>query len=126
MSFQWIFDNAESLSIDERLMVASTTARDGVVRAVSRGVVPKKFVVKLPDGLPWTQIQNDIGAALNLDRITTDTIEIKYSLFPWFYGNTNPGTNDTYEVRCTSFPQWTIFARNQVSWDGPFVFTEVL
>ena len=32
----------------------------------------------------------------------------------------------TWSVRCTSFPQSTIFARDQVSWSGPFVFVEDL
>jgi hypothetical protein len=32
----------------------------------------------------------------------------------------------TWTVLCTRFPQWTIFARDQISWDGPFVFSEVV
>lgn len=32
----------------------------------------------------------------------------------------------TWTVICAKFPQWTIFARNQISWDGAFVFSEVL
>jgi hypothetical protein len=32
----------------------------------------------------------------------------------------------TWTVLCTRLPQWTIFARDQVSWDGAFVFSEVL
>ena len=32
----------------------------------------------------------------------------------------------TWTVLCTRLPQWTIFARDQISWDGPFVFSEVL
>jgi hypothetical protein len=31
-----------------------------------------------------------------------------------------------WNVVCVEFPQWTIFARNQVSWSGPFRFAEVL
>lgn len=34
------------------------------------------------------------------------------------------GQNVSWNVVCTSFPQWTIFARDQVSWSGPFVFVE--
>ena len=126
MSFQWIFDRAESLSINRKKMVAQTTSRSGVVRAVSRGTQPKRFEVKLPDGIPWTDLRSSISAAEALDRITTDTITISFAKFPWYYGNVNPGSDEAYEVICVEFPEWTIFARNQVSWSGPFVFQEVL
>jgi hypothetical protein len=126
MSFQWIIDRSEQLSIDRRKMVAQTTARDGTVRAVSRGVPPKKFTVKLPDGLSWTEIKSFVEAAEALDRVSTATITIPYSKFPWYYGNVNPGTNQSWTVRCVEFPNWTFTQRNIVTWSGPFVFTEVI
>lgn len=124
MSFQWIVDRAETLSINNKKMVATTTARDGTVRVVSRGTQPKRIEVKLPDGIPWTEISTYITAAETLDRITTATISIPYAKFPWYYNNVNPGTDTSYTVRCIQFPQWTIFARNQVSWSGSFVFQQ--
>jgi len=126
MSFQWIIDKAETLSINRKNMVATTTARDGGVRAVSRGTQPKRFTVKLPDGMLWSVIRSDIAAAEALDRITSAVITIPYAKFPWYYGNTAPGSNDSYTVRCIEFPEWTIFARDQVSWSGAFVFVEVV
>jgi type VI protein secretion system component Hcp len=126
MSFQWIIDKAETLSINNRRMVATTTARDGSVRAVSRGTQPKLITVSLPDGLLWSVIKSDIAAAEALDRISTATISIPYAKFPWYYGNVAPGSNDSYTVRCIQFPEWTIFSRDQVSWTGAFVFVEVL
>lgn len=126
MSFQWVFDTAESLSIDRRKTTAITTSRDGTVRTVSRGTPPKIFRVKLPDGLPWDTSKTYIEAIEALDRITTESIQIKYAKFPWFYNNTQPASNLTYTVRCIDLPRWTIFARNQVSWTGEFTFTEVL
>lgn len=36
------------------------------------------------------------------------------------------GQSVTWSVICTDFPVWTIFARDQVSWSGPFVFVEDL
>lgn len=124
MGFQWLIDNCESLSIDNRLMVAQTTARNGIVRSVSRGAQPRRFVVKLPDGPRWSEIHEEIAALMALDRVTSETIQIKYSLFPWYYGNVNPGTNDSYTVLCVEMPTWTIFARDQVSWSGPFILQE--
>ena len=32
----------------------------------------------------------------------------------------------TWSVVCTALPQWTIFARDQVSWDGNFTFYEAM
>jgi hypothetical protein len=121
MSFQFIIDRCETLSINRKKMVAQTTARDGQVRSVSRGTMPKVFTVKLPDGIAWSDLKSLIAAAEVLDRITAASITISAARFPW-YNN----TDETYTVRCTTFPEWTIFARNQVSWSGPFVFTEVL
>lgn len=34
--------------------------------------------------------------------------------------------NCVFSVICTDFPQWNIFARNQISWSGPFKFVENL
>ena len=36
------------------------------------------------------------------------------------------GPNVTWNVICQDLPQWTIFSRDQVSWSGPFVFSEVV
>jgi len=126
MSFQWIIDNAESLSINRKKLVATTTARDGKVRAVARGTQPKRIEVRLPDGIRWSDLRTNIIAAEALDKITTAAISIPYAKFPWYYGNVNPGTDETYTVRCIEFPEWNIFARDQVSWTGPFVFIEVI
>lgn len=126
MSFQWIVNSAETLSINRKKMVAQTTTRSGVVRSVSRGTLPKRFEVKLPDGIAWTTLRTNIAAAEALDRITTATISIPYAKFPWYYGNVAPASDESYTVRCVEFPEWIIFARDQVSWSGPFVFVEVL
>lgn len=126
MSFQWIINQAEQLSVNRKQMVATTTARDGTVRAASRGSQPKRITVTLPNGIAWTTLRTDIAAAEALDRISTATITIPYAKFPWYYGNVAPVTDEGYTVRCIEFPEWTIFARDQVSWSGPFVFLEVI
>jgi hypothetical protein len=36
------------------------------------------------------------------------------------------GPNVVWNVICVQFPKWTIFARDQISWDGPFVFAEAI
>jgi hypothetical protein len=126
MTFQWIVNNAETISVNRKRQVSTTTARNGIVRAVSRGTQPKRFEVKLPDGLAWSTFRSDIIAAEALDKITSATISIPYARFPWYYNNTAPASDESYTVLCTDFPEWTIFSRNQVSWSGAFVFVEVI
>ena len=126
MSFQWIIDNAEQLSINRKKMVGTTTARDGITRTVVRGTIPDVITVKLPDGLKWSTFRSSIESAETLDRISTSTITIPYDKFPWFYSNVDPITDKSYTVQCLQFPEWTIFSRDQVSWSGAFVFQEVL
>lgn len=36
------------------------------------------------------------------------------------------GPNCIFTVLCVNFPKWTIFQRDQVSWDGPFVLVEAI
>ena len=126
MTFQWIVNNAETISVNRKRQVSTTTARNGIVRAISRGTQPKRFEVKLPDGLPWSSFRSDILAAEALDKITSATITLPYAKFPWYYNNTAPASDESYTVLCTDFPEWTIFSRNQVSWSGAFVFVEVI
>lgn len=107
-------------------MVATTTARDGSTRAVTRGTMPKRITVKLPDGLRWSEIKSSIAAAESYDKVTIATVSISAAGQGWYYtGGVVPGSPETYTVRCVEFPEWTIFARDQVSWSGPFVFVEV-
>lgn len=204
MSFQWIIDNAESISINRKKVVASTTARDGTTRSVSRGGQVWRFDVKLPDGPRWTDYRQLISQAEANDRITSANIQFNNSGHDWlvqYQGNsanytgfqatitqgsatitltTSPTTSSGYKFRagdfiqlgssgkvytvaadvaynsntvtlhrpvlestasgvslnvaencvfnviCVQFPDWTLFARDQVSWSGPFVFAENL
>ena len=126
MSFQWVFDNATQFSVNRKKVVASTTARDGTVKAVARGNGAKVFTVTLPDGPRYSDNKANIEAIEALDKYQTETIQIKYSKLPYYYGNVDPGTNESYEVICIQFPEWTMFGYDQVSWSGPFVFVEVV
>lgn len=202
-AFQYVFDNAESISYNRRAVTAQTTTRDGTVRTVSRGGQIWRFDVRLPDGIPWSQARPYIEAIDYADRYTVGTVQIdnagyntwltgyqgdsaNYTGFQatWTQGATSItltasastpsgykfragdiiqlGTGRVYSVRsdvvynsntvnlnrpildatgsgslkvaedvtwsiiCTELPQWTIFARDQVSWSGSFVFYEDL
>jgi hypothetical protein len=204
MSFQWIIDYAETISINSKKVVASTTARDGTTRAVSRGGQVWRFEVKLPDGITWSELRPYITASETLDRVTSANIQINNGGQNWFIkyqGNsvnktgfvasitqgansltltTSPTTSSGYKFRagdyiqlgstgkvyrvtadvaynsntvnlhrpiiestatgvslrvaencvwnviCINYPEWTLMARDQVSWSGPFVFAENL
>jgi len=200
-AFQWVIDNAESISIDRLKTVSSTTARDGTTRSIARTGQPWRFSVRLPDGPRWQDYRQDISKIEALDRHTIGTIQInnpghnwliKYQgdaadktaiTASWSTGNTitltggqassgynflagdviqlgssgscytvtsdiafgtntvtlhrpiidaagadtlNVAENCVWSVICTQFPQWNIFARNQVGWAGEFAFVEDL
>lgn len=126
MSLQWIINNAESLSINRKPAVARTTARDGSIRIVTRGVQPARIEVKLPDGIPWTTLKADIEALEAMAYGTAVSVSIPYAKFPWFYNNVAPASDTTYSVYLLDIPEWVIFARNQVSWSGPFVLVQAV
>jgi hypothetical protein len=202
--FQWIIDSAETISIERKQVVASTTSRSGVTRTVSRGGQTWVFEVKVPDGIKWSDLRGYISKAEKLDRVTQSTIQINSAGHSWLTGyqgnsinstgffatwthgatsitlNTSPttasgykfkagdfiqlstghvytvaadvaynsntvtlhrpildatvgsgtaisvGQNCTWSVVCVQYPKWIIFARDQVSWDSPFIFHEYM
>jgi hypothetical protein len=209
MSFQWIMDYAETLSIDTKKIVASTQARDGTTRAVSRGGQIWKFDVKVPDGLRWRDMRTYIAASEALDKTTAANINLtNLPLIVGYQGNyasqtgvsggiaiatstqgsntltlttastlsvgqykfragdyiqlgtgnvykvaadvaynsmsvtlhrpvieasaagivVKVGTNISWSVICTNFPQWTLTegTASLVAWDGNFTFVENL
>lgn len=202
MTFQTVIDNATDISIERKAVVASTLARDGTYRSVSRGGQVWQFTVRLPDGPAWTDYRQTISKIEKLDRFTTQTIQFNDTGHSWLFGyqgdsanytgftaswtqgatsitltaspttssghkflagdiiqlgsgkvytvaddvlfnsNTVPlhrpvldatgsgalkvAENCQFSVRCTEFPSWNLFARDQVGWSGAFVFIEVL
>lgn len=124
MAFQWVFDKAESVSINKRAIVGQSISRNQTVRAVSRGNGLYKFTVKLPDGMRWQDAASYINALDAADKFTKETVAFTNTGYTsWIYNGTLT-QGQTWSVICVEFPQWTIFARDQVSWSGPFVFYE--
>lgn len=79
MSFQWILDSAETISLDQKKVIGTTTTRDGTVRATSRGGQVWRLEVKLPDGPRWSDYRGNIAKAQALDRTTTANVQINNS-----------------------------------------------
>ena len=203
MSFQKVIDYAETISIERKAVVASTQTRNGQVRTVSRGASYWQFTVKLPDGIAWTELRQEISKLERLDRYTESTFSFNNTGHNWlikYQGDsqnytgfvatatqgsatltltTSPTTVSGYKFRagdviqlgttgkcytvaadvafnsnsvtlhrpvldttgsynlrvadnceftviCRDFPSWTLMARDQVSWSGPFVFVEAM
>jgi len=201
-AFQYVFDNAETISINRRSTTAQTISRDNTVRTVSRGGNIWRFEVTLPAGIRWSDARPYIEAIDAADRYTPGTVQINNAGYnSWLTGyqgsavsttgfyasitngfanatiTANPTTASGYKFKagdivqvgttgnvysvvsdvaynsnaitfnrpvrdttgnvaltvgpavtwtvvCTDLPKWTIFARDQVSWSGPFVFYE--
>jgi len=213
LAYQWLFDNAESISIDKRPTVASTITRNNTVRSISRGGESWKFRVRMPDGMPWDENRAYIEEIMSAGRTTVGNVQLSdagytswlnayqgncatttdfvanvtqgyanielftngsissgnkfaagdyiqigyvYGVSPQtFEGNVYTVANATsfssntvylnrpirepneayhlyvgpdvfWKVICVELPQWTIGARNQVFWDGEFVFYETV
>lgn len=75
-AFQYIFDQAETISIDRKAVVAQTITRDQTLRSVSRGGRVWRFDVKLPDGIAWTTLRPIIESIEYADRYTIGTVQI--------------------------------------------------
>lgn len=79
MSFQYVIDNATSISISKRKRVAQTVSRGGVTKSTSVGGQIYEFRVQLPNGPRWTENRQSIEKIEALDRTTVDTIQINQS-----------------------------------------------
>jgi len=63
----------------------------------------------------------DVGSGSNTVTLHRPVLEASAALVAL-----RVGPNCVFSVVCTEFPQWNLFARDQVSWSGPFVFSEAL
>lgn len=75
MSFapQWIFDNAETLSINKNPIISQTITRDQSVRTVSRGGAVWRFTVKMPNGFRYSDSRYYINE-LDLNARTSSSV----------------------------------------------------
>lgn len=70
-------------------------------------------------------ITRDVGAA-DTNNITVHRPIIESGSASASLGTLKVGSNCEFTVICTQFPNPIAFARNQISWDSPFIFTEVI
>jgi hypothetical protein len=85
MSFQYVIDNAENISISKRKRIAQTVSRAGVVKATSVGGQVYEFRVQLPTGPRWSDNRSLIETAHNYisgyqgNLSSTSGITVSYS-----------------------------------------------
>lgn len=207
MSFQSVFNNATSIQINRRPVVAQTFTRSGLSRTVSRGSNLWTFEVTLPDGPRWSDYRDIITEIELKDKFVEETVNFSNPGLSWLFGyqgdqssfstttvtvnkttkpnsvviaQNNPpssgfifkkgdliqiqtaaiqrvytvtnnvpfnatevflhrplmeeingnytikvGSECSFKIKCIQFPQYNIFDRNQISWNGPFVFQEM-
>lgn len=94
-NFQWIIDNAESISIDRNPIVGQTITRNQTVRSTSRGNGIWKFTVKLPDGLRWTDHRGNISRMEDLGKYSTASISMAATGQSWIYAYQGNSANST-------------------------------
>jgi hypothetical protein len=96
-AFQYFVDRATNLSFNRKPIVATTVARSGMTRAVSRGNRIWRFDVTVPDGLRYSDIRNELTL---IDRYAQFTdIDISFDkadyLFKYQGNLTSPNRNFT-------------------------------
>jgi hypothetical protein len=85
-SFQWVFDNAESISVNKRPIVSQTIARDQRVRSISRGGAVWRFTVKMPTGMSWQANRGYIEDIDTANLLNAETINLPSESFDWYSG----------------------------------------
>jgi hypothetical protein len=84
MSFQWIIDNAENISIVKRPVISQTVSRNQRIRTVSRGGNVWKFSVKMPDIMTWNG--NSRGYLESIDvsaMLVSQSINLSKTTYDW-------------------------------------------
>lgn len=93
MSFQFIFDNAETISINKNPLISQTITRDQRVRTVARGGAVYRFTVKLPDGFRWENIRSTIAEIEYANKIAIESVNLAHPGLAWAFGYTGELSN---------------------------------
>lgn len=83
MSFQWLIDNAESISIVKRPVISQTVSRDQNIRSVSRGGNVWKFTVKMPQTMLWSASRGYLESIESNAMLKSQSINLAKSSYDW-------------------------------------------
>ncbi|WP_395652602.1 hypothetical protein [Brevundimonas sp.] len=92
-SFQWVFDNAESISVNKRPIVSQTIARDQRVRSISRGGAVWRFTVKMPTGMRWSDNRGYIEDIDTVNLLKAETVSFPSTGYDWYTGYRGAATS---------------------------------
>ena len=98
-AFQYVFDNAESISINRQPVTGQSISRSFVARTETLGSGIWRFDVKLPDGIAWTTIRPYIETIEAAGKGTIGVVNLN-----------NSGYNSwltPYQGSATSITSWT-------------------
>lgn len=107
MSFatQWIFDNAETMSINKGPIISQTVTRDQSVRTVSRGGAVWRFTVKMPDGFKYTDSRWRINELELNAKTATSQIQLSnpgYEYIVAYRGDLTTAQRSALTIKYTS------------------------
>ena len=119
-AFQYFIDRATNISFNRRPIVATTVARNGMTRAISRGNEIWRFDVTVPDGLRYSDIRLPLA---EIDRFAQFTdIDVSFDAADYLFkyrGNRPTRTNlvattplnVTNQVNFSNLPAGQVVAR---------------
>lgn len=86
MAYQWVFNHAETMTINKRGLVAQSITRDQRIRSVGRGGELWKFTIKLPTGLTYGANRGYLEALDVADRISVQTVNLNRPGYAYITG----------------------------------------
>lgn len=105
MSFQFIIDNAEDISITKRPVVSQTVSRDQHIRSVSRGGAVWKFNVKMPPRMYWNNVSRGYLESIDTKAmLTSQTINLAKTGYTWmtqYRGDATSTSTMTFKYNST-------------------------
>lgn len=122
----WISQYQGNLDTPNAVTVSYASGNTLTITSGTNALNPDQFRFRSGDfiqlgttGSVYTVV-NDVGHTSNLITVHRPVREAAgtYTL--------RVGPAVTWQVICTTFPNWNLFARDQVSWSGEFVFAEAL
>lgn len=102
-AFQYVIDNATSISVNRRKKVSQTVSRDGTVKTLSLGGQLWEFQVTPPSGPKWADWRGIVEELEAADRVTVGQIQFNASGQSWIAGyQGNVADVDAVQVSYTS------------------------
>jgi hypothetical protein len=119
-AFQYFIDRATNMSFNRRPIVATTVARNGMTRAVSRGSEVWRFDVTVPDGLRYSDIRTQLTEIDRWAQFTDIDVSFDKASYIFNYRGNRPVRNNlvvttplnvTNQVNFANLPAGQVVAR---------------